>query len=54
MVLLELAVLNSGLIGAYSLDNENSVFLRIALRSHRTVGHPPENENGPETSDTAK
>lgn len=54
MILLELAILNSSLIGADSLDDENPVFLRIAFRPHGTVGHPPEDENRPETSDAPK
>jgi hypothetical protein len=54
MFLFELAILNSGLIGANSFDDQNSICLRIARRSHGTVWHPPEDEDGPEAGDAAE
>lgn len=54
LVLLELLVLNTGLVLAYTLDHEETVLRREALGAHRRIREPPKDEDSPEDREAAK
>ena len=53
LLLAELAVLESSTVLAHALDHKLLVFLAEAVRFHRGVRHPPDDEGAPEDGDDA-